>query len=87
MENKVLIKLIMFDMDKCFDIFIPVNEIIWKIKKLIIKSISDITNISLDINNEYVLINKDNSKIYDNNEIVINTDIRNGTELILFKKV
>jgi len=87
MENKVLIKLIMFDMDECFDIFIPVNEIIWKIKKLIIKSISDITNISLDINNEYILINKDNSKIYDNNEIVINTDIRNGTELILFKKV
>ena len=87
MENKVLIKLIMFDMDECFDIFIPVNEIIWKIKKLIIKSISDITNISLDINNEYILINKDNSKIYDNNEIVINTDIRNGTELILFKTV
>ena len=87
MENKVLIKLIMFDMDECFDIFIPVNEIIWKIKKLIIKSISDITNISLDINNEYILINKDNSKIYDNNEIVINTDIRNGTELILFKKI
>ena len=87
MENKVLIKLIMFDIDECFDIFIPVNEIVWKIKKLIIKSISDITNISLDINNEYILINKDNSKIYDNNEIVINTDIRNGTELILFKKV
>ena len=87
MENKVLIKLIMFDMDECFDIFIPVNEIIWKIKKLIIKSISDITNISLDINNEYILINKDNSKIYDNNEVVINTDIRNGTELVLFKKV
>lgn len=87
MENKVLIKLIMFDMDECFDIFIPVNEIIWKIKKLIIKSISDITNISLDINNEYLLINKDTSKIYDNNEVVINTDIRNGTELILFKKV
>ena len=86
MDNKVLIKLIMFDMDECFDIFIPVNEIIWKIKKLIIKSISDITNISLDINNEYILINKDNSKIYDNNEIVINTDIRNGTEIILISK-
>ena len=87
MENKVLIKLIMLDMDESFDIFIPENEIIWKIKKLIIKSISDINNISLDINNEYLLINKETSKIYDNNEIVINTDIRNGTELILFKQV
>ena len=86
MENKVLIKLIMLDMDESFDIFIPVNEIIWKIKKLIIKSISDINNISLDINNEYLLISKETSKIYDNNEIVINTDIRNGTELILFKQ-
>ena len=83
MENKVLIKLIMFDVDECFDVFIPVNEIVWKIKKLIIKSISDMTNISLDINNEYLLINKDTSKIYDNNEVVINTDIRNGTRLVL----
>ena len=39
MENKVLIKLIMPELDEEFDIFIPVNELIWKIKKLIIKSI------------------------------------------------
>lgn len=86
MENKVLIKLVMFDKDECFDIFIPVNEIIWKIKKLIIKSISDIKNQNINPNDEYLLINKDTAKIYDNNEIVINTDIRNGTELIMFKK-
>lgn len=87
MENKVLVRLIILDMDEYFDVFIPVNEIIWKVKKLIIKSVADLNNISLDINNEYLLINKDTSKIYENNDIVINTDIRNGTELILFKKI
>ena len=33
MNNKVLIKLIVPEIDEEFDIFIPVNEIIWKIKK------------------------------------------------------
>ena len=86
MENKVLIKLIMPELDEEFDIFIPVNEIIWKIKKLIIKSISDLSKTDLNIQDEYILINKDNSKIYTNNEILINTDIRNGTELFLISK-
>ena len=86
MENKVLIKLIMPELDEEFDIFIPVNELIWKIKKLIIKSISDLSKTDLNIQDEYILINKDNSKIYTNNEILINTDIRNGTELFLISK-
>lgn len=85
MENKVLIKLIIPDLDEEFDIFIPVNELVWKIKKLLIKSVSDIIKISLDINSQYVLINKDNSRIYNNNEIILNTDIRNATELYLVK--
>ena len=82
MENKVLIKLIMPELDEEFDIFIPVNELIWKIKK----SISDLSKTDLNIQDEYILINKDNSKIYTNNEILINTDIRNGTELFFISK-
>lgn len=83
MKNKVLIKLSVPEIDEVFDLFIPVNEVIWKIKKLVIKSISDISDIAFDIKEEYVLVNKSNCRIYDNNEIVINTDIRNGSELII----
>lgn len=83
MNNKVLIKLILPELDASFDIFIPVNEVIWKIKKLLLKSVSDLTNIPFNPRGECILLNKDNSRIYDSNEIVINTDIRNGSELIL----
>ena len=86
MQNKVLIKLIVPEIDADFDIFIPVNEVIWKVKKLVLKSIVDLTNIYLSDNVEYIFINKDNCKIYSNNEIVINTDIRNGSEIILISK-
>ena len=82
MNNKVLIKLIVPELDSNFDIFIPVNEVVWKIKKLIIKCISDLSNVNLDVKKEYILINLSNNCIYDNNDIIINTDIRNGTELI-----
>ena len=83
MNNKILIKLIIPDLDDSFDIFIPVNELIWKVKKLIIKTISDITNIETNENKYYIMINKNNTRIYQNNEIIINTDIRNGSEIIL----
>ena len=83
MNNKVLIKLIMPEYDISYDLFIPVNEVIWKLRKLILKSIQDLSGININSNIEYLFINKDNSRIYNNNEIVINTDIRNGSELIL----
>ena len=86
MKNKVLVKLIFVELDLSYDIFLPVNELIWKIKKMIQKSVSDLTNIPLDIQSEYILINKDSGKIYSNNEILINTDIRNGSELIFVSK-
>ena len=83
MKNKVLIKLIVPEINCSFDLFIPVNEMVWKVKKLIVKSISDLTGEALDMNKEYVLINKLDNSIYSNNEVIINTDIRNASELIL----
>lgn len=83
MKNKVLIKLIVPELDATFDVFIPVNELVWKIKKLILKSVSDLNNINITNNLDCVLINKDNSKIYNNNEIILETYIRNSSELIL----
>lgn len=70
-------------LDESFNCFIPVNEVIWKLKKLIIKSISDLSRLSLDMRADYVMINKDNGRIYKSNEVVINTDIRNGSELVM----
>lgn len=86
MENKVLIKLIVPELDQSFDVFIPVNEVIWKIKRMLVKCVSDLTGSGLDMRKRYLLINQDNSRIYKNNEVVITTDIRNASELILYSE-
>jgi len=85
-KNKVLVKLFIPEIDTFFDVFIPVNEVVWKLKKMLVKVVSDVVNVDLDINRDYILINSDNNRIYKNNEIVIDTDIRNACELILFSK-
>ena len=83
MNNKVLIKLSVPEIDCTFDVFIPVNEIVWKIKKMLAKSVSDLTGGVLNSNANYILMNKATSEIYDNNKVIIDTNIRNITELIL----
>lgn len=86
MKNKVLIKVIVPEVDNEFDIFIPVNEVIWKIKKLVSKCITDLTGSNFDFSKEYIFINVRTNKIYGENEIIANTDIRNATELVLISE-
>ena len=83
--NKILINLYVPNLNQHYDLFIPVNEFIWKINKLVVKSISDLSDGKLLMNQNYVISNIETGKIYDNNDIVINTDIRNTTKLALIK--
>lgn len=84
MNNKVLVKVIPLELDKSYDVFIPVNEYIFKISKMITKVAYNILGFDVNImTKEYFLVNRKTGRIYKNNELVIDTDIRNGTELIL----
>lgn len=81
MKNKVLIKLIVPDIDETYDIFLPINKKIGEIVILVIKSINE--HESLNLPNNKVLYNRNTGKDYDPNDLIKNTDIRNGTSLIL----
>lgn len=83
MNNKVLVKLLVPELNSSFDIFLPVNELIWKIKKMLVKSISDLTNIKLNPKIDYVLINAISGICYSDNITIRTTDIRNASILIL----
>ena len=82
MENKILIKVNLPEIELSYDVSIPVNELLWKVKKMIIKAISDLSGLNMN-EQEYIMINRDNGYIYGNNQIIIDTDIRNATELYL----
>lgn len=84
MKNKVLIKLIIPSLMREYEIFIPVNERISKIKDLLIKSLVDLSDNQLDLTKKYNLIDPNTGVVYENNLIVRDTNINNSKKLILF---
>lgn len=83
MNNKVLIKLYVPLLDEHFDLFIPVNEVVWKIISLSFKGCLELKDFSFSQNEKFVLINKQTDEVYSMNSTIYESNIRNGTELIL----
>ena len=83
--NRVLVRLYVPLLEKQYDIWIPINKSIYYIIKAFIKGINAINKIEYIYNGSFPrLYNRSTSDVYDINKRVIDTDIRNGTELILF---
>ena len=84
MNNKVLVKIIVPGCSEHFDVYIPVNEVMWKVNRLITKSVFDLLGLPFDASKDaFIFVNKDSGQVYNQNEIVIQTNIRNSTELIM----
>lgn len=83
--NRVLVNLYVPLMEKKYNIWIPVNRSINCIIKGFISGINSLNQINYDTQKNYPrLFNKETAMVYDYRTKVIDTDIRNGTELILF---
>ena len=79
LDNKLLVDLYVLSLDKRFEIFIPVSEKVGNIIKLLDKSLLGF----IPDTKNYTLLNLYSGNIYKNNDIIKNTDIQNGTKLIL----
>lgn len=78
-ENKVLVNIYILSLNKNCEIFIPINERVGNISKLLNSILID----SIDYSKSIILMNADNGKCYKNNEIIRDTDIKNGSKLVL----
>lgn len=82
--NRVLIRVYVPLLEKQFDVWIPINKSIYSIILDLIDGINSINKINYNLARFPNLYNKENSEIYDPAAKVIETDIRNGSEVILF---
>ena len=83
MDNKVLVDLIVPEIGKSFDLYLPVNRKIGNIILLLNKSINELTNGDFPLFNTNGLFNVDTKELYNVDTLLINTNIRNGTRLVL----
>lgn len=83
MKNKVLVEFIVPEIEAVYDIYLPINKRIGNIIMLLNKTVSELTNGCFVGTNYTALYNKDTSVKYNPSSLVYDTDIRNGTSLIL----
>ena len=82
-KNKILIELEIPLLEKNFDLFIPINKKVGTIKSLIENSLKDLTDTEYEIREDTNLYSKDTGEIYDVNKTVKDTDLKNGSRVIL----
>lgn len=82
--NRILIKLYVPQLEKKYDVWIPINKTIYTVVISFIKGIDSLNKITMEKNYLPNIYNKETSEQYELNDRIIDTDIRNGTELILF---
>jgi hypothetical protein len=82
-ENKVLVSVIVPILENNYDIYFPVNRKISNVIKMIKSSLQGLSQGSFDMDKQYVLYNKDNGEPYDMNILVRESNIRNGSSVIL----
>ena len=83
MDYKVLIKLYVPEIEQEFDLYIPINRSIGQVKILLNKAVNGETLELFPIKPALMLINKRTNHIYQDTDVIKQTDIRNGTELVL----
>lgn len=83
MKNKILIELIVPEIEETYNLYIPVNKRIGNIIILVTKAIFDLSSGTYSINSGSSLYNRETGQKYSVNDLVRQTDIRNGTSLIL----
>lgn len=83
MNNKILIELEIPLTEKKYDLFIPVNKKIGTIKQLIEKSLVELTDNAYEIREDTNFYSKETGTIYDVNKTVRDTDLKNGSRIIL----
>lgn len=83
MKNKVLVELVVPTIESSYDIYLPINKRIGNIIMLLNKTVSELSEGCYEGNPNTSLYNRETSQKYDKNTLLYNTDIRNGTALIL----
>ena len=82
-KNKILIEIEIPIAEKKYDIFIPINKKIGTVKKLIDTAIVELTSNAYIPSDSANLYSKESGEIYDVNKTVRDTDLKNGSRIIL----
>lgn len=83
MEYKVLIKVYFPCLETSFDVYIPTTRTVQYVSLLLQKHIQENYFNNYQINTNAVILNKATGIVYEHTKLISNTDIRNGSKIVI----
>ena len=83
MNNKILIELEIPLIEKRYDLFIPINKKVGTVKNLIENALVELTDSAYVPKDDSNFYSKETGEIFDVNKTVRDTNLRNGSRIIL----
>lgn len=83
MIYKVLIKLYVPEIAETYEMYIPINKTIGEISISLCKLVNNLSKV-YPIRNNTRLINRTTGELYDRHITIRNSNIRNGSELVMY---
>ena len=84
MDYKVLVKVVVPVIEKSYELYIPINRSVKDVCTLINKIVNEDTSGVFPIRDNLILCNRFISSFYPYEAYIRDTDIRNGSQLVLF---
>lgn len=83
MDDKVLVRLIVPEINMTYDVYLPITKKMGNIIILLNKAVNELSLGSFPLSNTNKLYNARSNEKYPSDVLLYNTNIRNGTHLIL----
>lgn len=84
MDFKVLVTVYVPEIEKSYDLYLPINKTIGSICNLLVLLINEDTSNAYPKKKNYALCNRYNSQLYKFSDYLRDTDIRNGSQLVFY---
>ena len=83
MKNKILVELEIPLIERYFDLYLPINKKVGTVKKLIEDELVELSEGAYQSRESTNLYSKATGMIYDVNKTIRDTDLKNGSRIIL----
>jgi len=83
MDYKVLVKLLVPEIEKSYELYIPINRTVRDVCKLVNELVHEDTSGVYPIKNDLVLLDRFSTAIYSYESYIRDTNIRNGSQIVL----
>ena len=83
MKNKMLIELVVPIIEEKYDVYVPINKKIGNVIQLLAKAVNELSGGYYQYSEGNALYSGETGECYQMDVLVRNTDIRNGSKLVL----